>query len=193
MNLVVFGAQSLQTARECSARQEWVAAYHLYAQAAKLGNVKGQVLLALCYTRGIGVTADPLAAKYWLEVAAMAGQATAQYNLGLYYQRYEEWISARYWYSLSAAQGFRSARTNLARCWYYGLGGRRDHAQAAQLYGLAAAAGCAKAAYALGRCYEHGHGVFVPDLRQALVYYEQAAVGTFKPAMAALARLGNHV
>ena len=78
--------------------------------------------------------------------AAEQGDAEAQYNLGVCYekgegvpQNYEE---AAKWYMKAAEQGHANAQNNLGLCYYVGNGVRQNHEEAVKWYRKAATATC---------------------------------------------------
>ena len=109
---------------------------------------------------------------------AKAGDATAQYNLGL---RYDDGLGvplddaeAVIWYRLAAAQGHATAQYNLGVMYGAGRGVPQDDAEAVIWYRLAAAQGHATAQYNLGLRYDDGLGVPLDDA-EAVIWYRLAA------------------
>ena len=98
-----------------------------------------------------------------LRQRADAGDAEAQYNLGVCYnygalvvQDYKVAVS---WYRLAAGQGYASAQNSLGNRYYNGEGVSQDYAEAVKWYRLAANQGDAFAQNNLGACYYNGEGV----------------------------------
>jgi hypothetical protein len=110
------------------------------------------------YKRGDYATA----LKKW-RLLAEAGDATAQYNLGVMYaegqgvpQDDEE---AAKWFRLAAEQGHADAQRNLGVMYILGQGVPQDFQEAAKWYRKAAEQGDADAQCTLGEMYEAGQGV----------------------------------
>jgi TPR repeat protein len=81
------------------------------------------------------------------------------------------------------------AHTKVARCYYYGIGTKRDVARAVKWYRKAAERGDAEAQSVLGRAFALGEGV-KRDVRKAVFWYRKAASQGDKTAGRALADLG---
>ena len=85
--------------------------------------------------------------------AAERGNAEAQYNLGLCYEKgdgvEENYYQAVYWYKKAAERGYIDAQFNLGVCYDYGKGVEQDYVQAAYWYKKAAEQGDAMAKEAL--------------------------------------------
>ena len=80
------------------------------------GDPAGQVNLARLYREGIGIPAEPLVARRWLERAAISGHPLGQYRLGEIYESSAsrsdsrvELQAAALWYERAAEQGFEPA------------------------------------------------------------------------------------
>ena len=123
---------------------------------------------------------DNNALKY-LQQAATAGDAEAQYNLGCMYEYGEnvqgyigvvrDDAKAVELYQLAADQGHAGAQYNLGNMFREGKGVVRDDAKAVELYQLAAAQGDAEAQYNLGMMFAKGEGVAQDDA-EALKYFK---------------------
>jgi TPR repeat protein len=89
-------------------RQDHAKALELYHKSAKLGHHSAHYALSNCYREG-GIVEDTRKAKYHGQLAAMAGNVRARYNLGCYEynagnmdRAYKHWmISANDGYDLS--------------------------------------------------------------------------------------------
>ena len=97
------------------------------------------------------------------QVAAEAGNAEAQYRLGLCYGNGEgitqDYVEGIKWYKKAAEQGYASAQNNLGNCYFNGRGVTKDYAEALKWYRMAAEQGNASAYLNLGACYFLGRGV----------------------------------
>jgi TPR repeat protein len=105
---------------------------------------------------------------------AEAGNATAQYGLGVMYERGEgtarDDAAAAGWYAKAAAQGFAEAQFTLAGAFEKGRGVALSTAEAASWYREAAEQGHVTAPYNLGLMY------IVPEGRDRPEYRLQAAM-----------------
>lgn len=72
-----------------------------------------------------------------LQQQAQAGDAVAQYQLGLFYMRQNDERNALLWYEKSAAQNYAKAQNNLAVLYAEGRDVPRDMARACVLFELA--------------------------------------------------------
>ena len=110
------------------------------------------------YGRGDYATA----LREWRPLAE-AGDADAQYNLGVMYDNGQgvpqDYAEAVKWYRLAAAQGDADAQFNLGVMYDNGQGVPQDYAEAVKWYRLAAAQGDADAQANLGAMYFNGQGV----------------------------------
>ena len=111
------------------------------------------------------ISAWSQASKY--ETAAAAGDAEAQYQLGMcYYSDYylgqgvdEDMVQAFEWFRKAAEQGHAGAQFSLGTCYYSGLGVAEDIVQGIEWYRKAAEQGNADAQYNLGVFYYTGTDV----------------------------------
>jgi TPR repeat protein/S1-C subfamily serine protease len=94
---------------------------------------------------------------------ALAGDSTAQYNLGVLYSHGEgvpqNHAEAARWYRRAADQGLADAQTKLGAMYVLGQGVPQNDAEAVRWYRMAAAQGEALAQFSLGVMYHHGQGV----------------------------------
>ena len=109
---------------------------------------------------------------------AKQGDASAQFNLGLKYDKGEgvpqDYKQAVYWYTKAAEQGVASAQFNLGFMYAKGEGVPQDYKQAVYWYTKAAEQGVAKAQFNLGFMYAKGEGV-PQDYKQAAYWCKKAA------------------
>jgi len=98
-----------------------------------------------------------------LRVLAEAGDAVAQFNLGVSYDFGQDVpqddAEAVRWYRLAADQGHAGAQNSLGFMYATGEGVPQDYVEAVRLYRLAADQGLAEALSNLGLLYENGEGV----------------------------------
>ncbi|MGA9450137.1 MAG: tetratricopeptide repeat protein, partial [Verrucomicrobiia bacterium] len=113
---------------------------------------------------------------------AETGDAQAQYNLGVCYDRgrgvARDHAEAVKWYQEAANQGYAEAQNALGLCYghppFEGLFPPRAFVKAVEWYREAANQGYAEAQYNLGRCYFLGQGV-TQDYVQAYKWFNLAA------------------
>jgi len=120
----------------------------------------------------------PPAAATAIRTSAEEGNANAQYNLGVFYERGQgipqNYAQAAYWYQKAAQQGYAAAENNLAGMHLDGLGLPRDYTQALYWYRKAADHGLSTAQENLGDLYFLGKGV-TQDYSKAVFWYLKAA------------------
>ncbi len=121
---------------------------------------------------------DYATALHLISTLADRGDADAQFNLGLLYnkgkgvpQNYAEAIK---WYCLAADQGHPGAQLNLGVIYKNGQGVPQDYAEAVKWYRLAADQGMGEAQYDLGVMYKKGLGL-PQDYVQAHMWLNLAA------------------
>lgn len=134
------------------------------------------IYAAVAQTPGPGATYGD--AMSWYTRAAEAGDARAQFLLGL---RYETGTAseaderrAAEWFTRAAGQGHTEAQFKLALMYDAGRGVDQDPGEAARWYRSAAEAGLAEAQYNLGVAYLNGNGV-VRDVAEAFAWITIAA------------------
>jgi localization factor PodJL len=127
-------------------------------EAAASGDAAAQYVVALRYLK----SDNAAEAARWLERAASAGLAPAQYRLGAMYERGQAVAKdlgrARSWYQSAAEKGNVKAMHNLAVTASARDGGTADYALAAKWYGEAASYGLPDSQFNLGILAEHGLG-----------------------------------
>jgi len=114
----------------------------------------------------------------WIPLAKQ-GNASAQYNLGVMYNKGrgvpKNFKTAVKWWKLAAEQGNASAQYNLGVMYRKGLGVPQDYKTAVKWYRLAAEQGDPDAQYSLGLRYAKGQGV-PQDNVYAHMWFNIAAV-----------------
>lgn len=155
-------------------------------QGAASGDPRAQYAVALRYAQGgEDVSQDLTEAAHWLERAASAGLAPAQYRLAAMYERGQgvsrDLGKARSWYAAAAEKGNIKAMHNLAVSASGAQGDKADYGLAAKWYGEAAAYGLADSQYNLGILAEHGLGM-TKNLGAAYQWFALAATNGDKEA-----------
>lgn len=113
---------------------------------------------------------------------AEQGDAQAQYALGLYYDKKEDYKEARGFFQMAASQGHYKAQHHLGTYYYQGrVGVNQDYKEAIRLFHLSAEQGYVFAYNALGNCYKDGKGVR-KDLPEAVRWFELSIAKGYKSA-----------
>jgi TPR repeat protein len=158
------------------------------------GHAEAQLQLGNKYNDGgMSLKKSPKRALQLYEHAAAQGHASAQYNLGIYYENgYSVKIdrkAATQLYQRAAEQGHPGAEFNLGVLFYNGIGVAQSYDEAARWYRLAAAQGHTEAIYLLGACHANGHGV-PQDPDEALRLFKRAAAKGNAGAAAGVEHIG---
>jgi TPR repeat protein len=142
---------------------------------------------------------DPVARAAFYMTRAKAGDATAQYDVGVLYARgdglVQDYASAATWFHAAAAQGNVAAEYNLGVMYQRGLGVTPDETAALNWYRSAADQNHPSAQFNLALDYADGNGT-KQDFATAARWYRRAADQGLMPAMVNLAILyeeGNGV
>ena len=107
--------------------QDYSRAFRLYSRAASNGSSEAQYQLANLYHLGRGVKKNPAKQRFWLEKAAAAGHAAAQYSLAQELGRESSLAErAAELVEAAAAAGFAPAKLYLQRIGSGGVAGGAD-------------------------------------------------------------------
>ncbi len=152
---------------------------------------------------GIGIAADRAEAIRWfvraatlghvgareaIVAAAETGNAAAQSNLGVLYEKEGNLPQAALWYRVAADKGDSHARNNLGDLYRTGRGVARDPAKALHWFNLSAAQGNDVAMFHLGAMAEAGEGR-EKDIGEAAAWFRRAAEAGNRGAQYRLGRL----
>lgn len=136
---------------------------------------------------------DQLRAEAAVRKAARAGNAEAQFRLGVMYGNGDgvglDYQQALAWFEKAAAQGHENALITLAWMYANGAGVDADEDRARQLYLKAAEAGSAKAQYVVGTMYRFAQYGVKKDVEKAVQWYLKAADQGMATAQFALGRM----
>ena len=136
---------------------------------------------------------DQLRAEAAVRKAAKAGNAEAQFRLGVMYGNGDgvglDYDQAREWFEKAAAQHHENALITLAWMYANGAGVGADEDRARQLYLKAAAAGSAKAQYVVGTMYRFAQYGVEKDVAKAVQWYQKAADQGMPTAQFALGKM----
>lgn len=139
------------------------------------------------YLEGLGVERDIRKCHAYYMAGAEKDDLYCIYNTGIVYLRHTDDHAAAIPYLRKAAErGLTEAQTQLAQCYYRGMGIERDHRQTLAWAEPAARNGSPLAQFYLGLLHEEG-AVVELDMEQALHWYEQAAEGGEHRAMSRMA------
>ena len=130
-------------------------------------------------------TGDYATALQEWEPLAEQGNASAQLNLGIIYERGKDvlvdYAEAVKWYQLSAEQGNSQAQDNLGAMYYQGYGVLKDATEAVKWWRLSAEQGDTSAQRNLGAIYANGSGV-LQDNVAAHMWYNIASANGYEKA-----------
>jgi len=145
------------------------------------GDAAAAYTVAERYFAGKGVTRDPVAAEHWFERAATAGSVTAEFRLGVLYEKGDDGMpadqaKAMLWYRKGAEHGNARSMHNLAVLYSGQNGGSPDYALAAQWFEKAASFGLKDSQFNLAVLYQNGLGV-MKDPGVAYKWFAIAAAG----------------
>lgn len=173
ISLALFSSRSALHAQGCHTAHNPAALKTLQEKAAA-GDADAQCGLGRQYEFALGVPQDDRQAAFWLQKSAEQGDILAQVELGVVFDRSQDYAAALVWYRKAADEGNARAEYNLALAYEDGEGVPKDEAQAIEWYRKAADQGDALAQVNLGVAYEHGEGV-PQDYSQAVDWYRKAA------------------
>ena len=132
-----------------------------YLKWVKKGKAWAMVILAERYKDGVGVKQSDKKAIKMYEMAAKRGNATAQYNLGVFYDQGDHGVTksstrAVEYYTLAAEQGNKQAQFNLGRMYATGEGVEPSFSKAREWWTKSAAQGIKEAIDGLKQLDELG-------------------------------------
>lgn len=136
---------------------------------------------------------DQLRAEAAVRKAARAGNAEAQFRLGVMYGNGDgvglDYEQARAWFEKAIGQGHENATITLAWMYANGTGVGVDEGRARELYLQAARKGSAKAQYVVATMYRFAQYGLEKDMAQAVQWYVKAADQGMPTAQFALGKL----
>jgi hypothetical protein len=136
---------------------------------------------------------DQLRAEAAVRKAAKAGNAEAQFRLGVMYGNGDgvglDYEQARSWFEKAIVQGHESATITLAWMYANGTGVEVDEQRARELYLEAARKGSAKAQYVVATMYRFAQYGLKKDMEAAVQWYVKAADQGMPTAQFALGKL----
>ena len=139
------------------------------------------------------VSPDQLRAQAAIRKAAKAGNAEAQFRLGVMYGNGDGVVldhqQALAWFEKAVAQGHENALITLAWMYASGTGVEADEARARELYLEAARRGSAKAQYVVATMYRFAQYGVAKDMQAAIDWYLKAADQGMPTAQFALGKM----
>lgn len=136
---------------------------------------------------------DQLRAEAAVRKAAKAGNAEAQFRLGVMYGNGDgvalDHDQARDWFERAARQGHENALITLAWMYANGTGVTADEDRARELYLEAARRGSAKAQYVVATMYRFAQYGVEKDMQKAVEWYLKAADQGMPTAQFALGKM----
>lgn len=157
-------------------------AFLLFMQASERGHPLAQFNLGLCFESGKGVDRDLSRAAECYKAAAAQGQASAMYNLALFYMEGLGGLPKDPQHSLelltdAAENGLCKAQLYLGLYYADESSSHCDYSKAVPFLEMAAAKNDPSAEYNLGICYERGLGIERNMSKAANLYKAAAALG----------------
>ncbi|CAG8740646.1 1180_t:CDS:1, partial [Cetraspora pellucida] len=149
-----------------------VAAFDLFLNAANKGDTIAQYFVGRCYDRGWNIKKNTEKSIDWYTKAAESGCAVAEYKLGDYYYKCENYSKAFELFQSSAEKGNVMAIHALGIFYYKGYGTDVDTDKGFKLFEQAANIGHPTSQYDLAKCYECKGTI--EDLKNALSWYQKA-------------------
>ena len=141
---------------------------------AAAGDADAQCGLGRQYEFGLGVPENSKQAALWLQKSADQGNILAEVELGVVFDKSQDYAQALIWYRKAAEQGNARAAYNLGLAYGNGESVPKDLVRANAWFQKAADQGDALAQTNLAVDYEHGIGVPQDD-RKAADWYRKAA------------------
>ncbi len=160
-----------------------------WRKSAQDGVAEGQILLAMCLSRGVGVKADTEEAVRLYKKTAEAGHHAAMFELGRMYEmgfgvEKDEKVASE-WYAKAANAGKPTAMHSLGYMYQSGRGVPKDPKEAVRWFTKAAEAGDRFSMVGLGLAYSSGNGVEA-DAQKAVEWYTKGANAGYPFAMSCL-------
>ena len=103
-------------------------------RAAELGYASAYLNIGYAYNNGEGVEIDKKRAKHYYELAAMKGNTSARYNLGLTEEEVDNWDRAIKHYMIAVRGGDDDSLNNIQQLYSNGHATKEDYTAALQAY-----------------------------------------------------------
>lgn len=176
INVYMFGCEGIE--KNLDVAKKW----------AKIGAEQGDVACMSTYGVLLLVpaygTCQTEEGKMWLQKAAQAGDAVAQYELGAMYYlgnygENKDYVAAKYWLSLASEQNHAIATFVLGLIYYKGLGVEQNMEKFVQLCLKSAQLGYGSAQICVALMYARGEGL--PEVPEHAIYWAKKAVDQGEP------------
>ena len=176
INVYMFGREGIE--KNLNVAKKW----------AKIGAEQGDVACMSTYGVLLLVpaygTCQTEEGKMWLQKAAQAGDAVAQYELGAMYYlgnygENKDYVAAKYWLSLASEQNHAIATFVLGLIYYKGLGVEQNMEKFVQLCLKSAQLGYGSAQICAALMYARGEGL--PEVPEQAIYWAKKAADQGEP------------
>jgi len=185
-------AAPIDSAMQAYRAGDYGAAFQLYFDLARDGDLVAQYSLGAMYARGLGVAQDHAEALKWYRQAALRGHPPAQFSMGAMYMAgigvAQDYAEAARWFRKAADQGDPGAQNSLGLMYDKRRGVPQDFAEAVKLFRQAADHGHAPAQANLAFMYDKGRGV-AENPAEAVAWYRRAAEQGYAAAQSSLAAM----
>jgi len=114
--------------------QDYTKALELLHRAAELGCTEAYCNIGIAYDNGKGVEIDATKARYYFELAAMMGNETARYNLGIMEKNAGNFDRALRHYMIAVRSGDDGSLNQIQKYYSVGLATKDDYTKALQSY-----------------------------------------------------------
>ena len=176
INVYMFGREGIE--KNLNVAKKW----------AKIGAEQGDVACMSTYGVLLLVpaygTCQTEEGKMWLQKAAQAGDAVAQYELGAMYYlgnygENKDYVAAKYWLSLASEQNHAIATFVLGLIYYKGLDVEQNMEKFVQLCLKSAQLGYGSAQICAALMYARGEGL--PEVPEQAIYWAKKAADQGEP------------
>ena len=113
---------------------DYVKALELWHQAAGLGYTGAYTNIGYAYNNGEGVEINKKKAIHYFELAAMRGDVTARYNLGIEGEKADNFDRALKHHMIAVRDGHENSLKEIQKMYSYGHATKDDYTKALQLY-----------------------------------------------------------
>ncbi|CAG8514286.1 1243_t:CDS:2 [Dentiscutata heterogama] len=147
--------------------------FSLFLDAANGNEIIAMYFVGRCYEVGWNTKKNIKEAIKWYDNAINNGCTAAEWKLGDYYYRCQEYSKAFKLFRSAADKGNIVAMYNLGLCYRKGHGTYEDMNEGFKYLKQAAEMGVPNSTYELARCYEYGKGT-TRNLHKASEWYQKA-------------------
>jgi TPR repeat protein len=178
----------LAAAKDLYKAGNFTAAFPLFQDAAKAGNVEAKGFVGDMYLNGQGTVRNDSLAIVWLREAVEKRDPRAMHGLGASYEMDRRYHLAEHWYEAAVEEhAYAPAMSSLARMYTQGLGVKANRETALDLYQKAANAGHVDAMVDAGAIHQRGL-LGAPNVKEAVRLYCAAVAEGSARGMFAIGR-----